>query len=861
MGDLDRYRDKRHFGKTPEPEGEEAPEVRSDAGPETTPRLYVIQKHAARRLHYDLRLELGGVLLSWAVPKGPSLDPSQRRLAVRVEDHPVEYGSFEGVIPEGEYGAGTVMVWDRGTWQPVFDPVEGLDKGHLKFDLSGEKLVGRWALVRLKPREGESGQNWLLIKDRDEHARDLDDYDVLAARPDSAASGRDLEQISAGGAPPTAGGGDAGPFSAEIIAPDSRPGGVALGSATRDSVALDGATLAPMPVGEPMQLATLVDRPPEGPEWIHEIKYDGYRLRIATQDGRARLLTRSAQDWTERFPEIAEAAESFSVGSVLLDGEVVVFGAHGVPDFGALQEAVAKRRTSHATYMAFDLLYLNGRDLREFPLLKRKELANALLATLPHDSPLRYADHITGRGEEFHREACTLALEGSVSKRGDRPYRAGRTREWQKVKCLRRQEFVVGGFTEGEGGRGGFGALLLGYHDLEGGLRYAGRVGTGFTERNLEDLRAKLDALEIDGSPFDGSPELTGRVAHWVRPELVVEVTFQEWTRDGLLRHPSFHGQRIDKPAADVMREESAAAAVGEPGAVVVAGTSITNPDKVLYPATDLSGATSKLDLARYYESIAPHMLPHISGRPLTLVRCPHGREGDCFYQKHPEPRGFPSAIHTVEIAEKNGVATYLYVDDVPGIVALVQLGTLEIHAWQSRVDDPEKPDQIVLDLDPGPDVTWRRIVESAQLVREALSAIGLTAFAKTTGGKGLHLVAPIEREHTFDKVRGIAHALVDHVAEHDPRNFTAKMAKTARGGHVFVDYLRNSHGATAVCPFSTRARPGAPVAVPVTWEELEAAEEPLVFDTISAVQRVARMGLDPWMGFEDGRVRLGEAR
>jgi bifunctional non-homologous end joining protein LigD len=855
---LDRYHEKRDFEKTPEPEGAVPPTETDDASCEARgedapcgPGLaYVIHKHAARRLHYDLRLEMNGVLASWAVPKGPSYDTRQKRLAVHVEDHPLEYGAFEGTIPAGEYGGGTVMVWDRGTWEPIGDVEESMEKGQLKFDLNGEKLVGRWVLVRMKPRKNEKAENWLLIKERDDHVRPAEEYDVLDARPESAASGRDMDQIAIEA--------EEDEDEPELLKEGESAPGAPTGPAPSP---LPGALQGPLPDDAPLQLATLVERPPVTSEWLHEIKYDGYRLRCSIDDGTARLLTRAGKDWTDRFPELARAALELPVESALLDGEVVVFGSSGVPDFGSLQRAISRKQTRNVVLMTFDLLYLNGWDLLGMPLVERKDLLRTLLdsADVPQ---FRYAEHVKAEGELFHREACMLSLEGSVSKLADAPYRPGRTRDWQKVKCLKRQEFIVGGFTEARGTRAGFGALLLGVREADGSLRYAGRVGTGFTEYDLDTLSERLARLSRDDSAFENEIVIRDRVVHWVDPVLVVEASFQDWTDDGLIRHSSFLGLREDIDAAGVSRERAVAlegysATQSDPQTTAepaeTTATRLTKPDKVLFPRIGLT----KAGLAGYYRAVASAILPHVARRPLTLVRCPHGREGECFYQKHPESKGWPASVETIEVTEKGGPAEYGYVTDLDGLLALVQLGTLEIHAWNSLVDDPELPDRIVFDLDPGPGVDWPTVVSSAEMVRGALQALGFRSFAKTTGGKGLHVVVPIVVDRGHDTVRAFARGVVDRLASHDPDSFTAKMAKSARSGRVFIDYLRNAHGATAVCAYSTRARAGAPVSVPVTWEELSELDDPLVFDARTTPERVASLAHDPWAGYEDARTAI----
>jgi bifunctional non-homologous end joining protein LigD len=832
---LDEYHRKRDFSATPEPAGapaagDGASGVGEDApAAGAAPLSFVMHEHAARSLHYDLRLEVGGVYASWAVPKGPSLDPAQKRLAVHVEDHPLEYGSFEGTIPTGEYGAGTVMVWDRGTFTPVGDPASGIAKGDFKFTLSGTKLNGMWVLVRMKPRPGERQEAWLLIKERDEHVRPHAEYDVLAAEPDSAATGRTMEQIAAGDA--------AGPGAA--------------GSSPKD------APDAPFPLDAPFQLATLVDEAPDGDEWAHEVKYDGYRLRIALTGGGARALTRNGEDWSERFPTLVDAARTLPAVSALLDGEAVVFDADGRSDFGLLQEALSAQEAVAVRFEAFDLLYLDGHDLRGETLLRRAALLHSLLDGLPESAPLREVERFPGHGPDFHAASCRLLLEGSVSKRGDRPWVPGRTRDWLKVKCLARQEFVIGGWTDPAGSRAGFGALLLGVPDGAGRLRYAGRVGTGFTDRSLATLKARLAAIATDTPPF-ADPPRAGRT-HWARPELVAEVAFREWTRDGLLRQASFKGLREDKAPSEVTREQAAADPPSDigPGPATVRGLTVTNPDRVLEPA-----GVTKLELARYYDAVADWMLPHAVGRPLTIVRCPHGAADDagCFYQKHPESRGWPDVFGTVEIVDREGPAVYFFVKDAAGLVALAQLGTLEVHTWSSLAADPERPDRIVFDLDPGPGVEFAQVADGARTVRDALAALGLAAFVKTTGGHGLHVVSPIVPERGWDEVRAFAHGLVEVLARERADRFTVLASKEERPGRVFVDYLRNAHGATAVCAYSTRARPGAHVSVPVTWDELELGIDPASFDVHSVPARLAALAADPWGGYEAARVRLDGA-
>jgi bifunctional non-homologous end joining protein LigD len=825
---LEEYHRKRDFAATPEPAGVVAPEPA--AAHAASPLTFVVHKHAARALHYDLRLEVGGVYASWAVPKGPSLDTHDKHLAVHVEDHPLEYGSFEGTIPAGEYGGGTVMIWDRGTFTPVGDPAAGIAKGDFKFVLSGTKLHGQWVLVRMKPRPGEKRENWLLIKEKDEFVRPREAYDIVTEEPDSAATGRTMEQIAAAG---------------ETVEPGPAP---AAGAAPASGA-------APFPEDAPFQLATLVSEAPEGDEWIHEVKYDGYRLHIALQNGVATVLTRNGLDWSDRFPTLVRAAHSLPVASLLLDGEAVVMDREGRSDFGLLQEALSAGKPKAVLFEAFDVLYLNGFDLRAETLLRRKEVLASLLEGTPADGPLHGVEHFVGAGPEHHAAACRLLLEGSMSKRGDRPWVPGRTRDWLKVKCLARQEFVIGGWTDPEGARAGFGALLVGVRDADGSLRYAGRVGTGFTENTLTDLTKRLAPLATGEPPFAAPPKVPHQ--HWVRPELVAEVAFREWTHDGHLRQPSFKGLREDKPSSKVVRETPAADPPPAADPAAIRGISISNPGRVLEPA-----GITKLDLARYYDTVAGWMLPHVLDRPLTIVRCPHGATGDagCFYQKHPETRGWPDVFGTVEVRDSGGPATYFFIKDATGLVALAQLGTLEVHTWGSLASDPERPDRIIFDLDPGPGVEFAQVANAARTVRDALGALGLTAFVKTTGGHGLHVVTPIAPKRSYDGVRAFAHSVVDLLAHEMPDKFTSFMAKEKRPGLVFIDYLRNAHGATAVAAYSTRARPGAHVSVPVTWDQLAAGIDPADYDIRSVPRRLAALKADPWAGYDAARRPLADA-
>ena len=889
---LNEYKRKRTFSRTPEPAGK--PGARKKAA-----LSYVIQKHAATRLHYDLRLELDGVLKSWAVPKGPSLDPGVRALAVEVEDHPLDYATFEGVIPEGNYGAGEVIVWDRGRWQPLGepDPRPALRKGHLKFRLEGKKLQGEWTLTRMKRRDGETKDNWLLIKHRDDTAIPDDAYGITERLPRSIKSGKKIEDLAdpkrarkkAARKSPIK---KVRAGSPALTSPERKRGDSAPPATSRSR---SGLAPLPSPGSISPQLATLVDEPPAGPEWVHELKFDGYRL-LAFKDGdRAVLMTRNGHDWTHRFLVVAAAIKKLPAENAILDGEVVALNEHGVPDFQSLQNAIRDRGGARLSYYLFDLLFLDGSDLRPRPLRERKDALRALLRRAP--DMLQFSEHFADDGTGVLKTVCTRGYEGVVSKRLDAPYVSGRARQWTKTRCGRGQEFVIGGYTDPGGSRTGFGSLLIGYY--EGGeLRYVGRVGTGFDEAGLAEMTRKLKAIEVTQPPFAGSGSIPGkRQAHWVRPELVAQVTFTEMTSDGVLRHPVFHGLRQDKPAKDVRLERAAHVRGGASAGVieekpmatrktpaprsqatkparsagpprnpprggglpkadrpVVAGVGISSPDRLVFPGT----AITKLDLARYYEGIADLMLPHVAGRPLMLVRCPEGEGRECFHQRH-WTKMMPPQISGVKISENDGGAgePHAVITDAGGLVALVQMGVLEIHPWGCRVDAVETPDRLVFDLDPGPGVPWRALTEAGVLVRAELRSLGLESWPRLTGGKGLHVVVPLRPTITWDPVKAFCKAVVERVAAAAPAAFTTNMAKSKRDGRIFLDYLRNGRTATAVGTFSTRARPGAPVCVPVSWKQLAAqGDERPEFSPGEVLARKRRWA-PAWKGFDSARQSI----
>lgn len=831
---LETYRSKRDFVRTPEPRGK----VGAAKG-----RLYTIQKHAARRLHYDLRLELDGVLKSWAITRGPSFDPTEKRLAVRTEDHPLEYARFEGRIPEGGYGAGSVLVWDQGEWLPIEEPHEGLERGKLSFELLGERLTGRWALIRMRARNGEKRENWLLVKERDAHAKA--GREPTEEFTDSVQSAREMEAVRAA------------PHAVWENGTATRKKGVKKQRAAPRHAAPD--FVAPA-------LARLVDEVPHGEGWLFEVKLDGYRTIASVSGADVRLFTRSGLDWTERYGSIARALAALDLDGVLLDGEVVSVDTEGRTDFSTLQAALKEGRGG-LSYFVFDLLAEGGRDLLPLPQVERKRRLRELLARAR--DPLHYADHLEHGGDEMLRALCDKGFEGLIAKRADAPYKSGRIGVWLKVKCERAQEFAIVGWTPSTKHRA-FASLLLGVHE-DGELRYAGRVGAGFKERDLEEVGAKLGPLERMTPTVEGVPGAIARGARWVRPDLVAQIEFAEFTRDGSVRHARFIALRSDKASSEIVRERPANAeemmandtkqkpkrsttakkrsgATATDGEERVAGVRLTSGDRVLYPKQGLA----KRDLALYLEAAAERMLPHVGRRLVSLVRCPEGRTGECFFQRH-VGKGMPEELRTFELEESNGrTRTYFWLDGTAGLVATAQVGALEIHLWGSSIDDVERPDRLVMDLDPDPSVDFEAVKVAASEMAAALDALGIQSFPLVTGGKGVHVVAPIRRTLDFATLKAFTRALAERFAEQDPSRFVATMSKARRKGKIFVDYLRNDRTSTAIAPYSARAREGAPVAMPVTWKELASLDRANSFDIQAARRRLTRA--DPWKGYFDLR-------
>ena len=790
------YNSKRDFEKTPEPSGK--------AESSATGNLFIVQKHDATRLHWDLRLEVDGVLKSWAVTKGPSPDPDIKRLAVRTEDHPMSYAEFEGTIPKGEYGGGTVMLWDRGSWAPIEGKsAKDLDQGHLHFTLQGERMRGEWLLIRLKKKPGEKRENWLLRKLQDDHA---EEGDALVERElTSVLTGRSMAEIAAdkAGEFPLAGKKDDA-FLEQMEKAAAHNTKEAKPRKRKD---------APLPKFRKPQLATLVDDVPTGNGWMHEIKFDGYRAMIAAKGSEVRVYTRSGKDWTDKFGPLADAVAALDLPACLIDGEIVAYDAKGNPDFSSLQQVLKRGNGSQSkadrlTLHAFDLIELNGEDLANLSNIERKERLEALLSHA--EPPIHVADHVVGAGEKLYDAMCRAGQEGIIAKRIDAPYRHARSKAWVKVKCTRRQEFVIVGWKKSSAKGRPFASLLLAQNEGDT-LVYKGNVGTGFTADELDDLAAKMKRLERKTPPVE-TDKASARGVTWLTPRLVAEIAFAEFTADGNVRHGSYLGLRGDKDASDVKPEKAASAPR------TAAEVKISSRERVVFPD---SGQT-KGELADYYEAVAGIMLPFAARRPVSLVRCPQGRAKNCFFQKH-DSGGFGDAVHHVPIQEKDGGSEdYLYVEDARGLLQCVQMGTIEFHGWASRTNDVEMPDRMIFDLDPDEGLDFADMKQAARDIRARLSDIGLVSFAMLSGGKGVHVVVPLTPGHDWDAHKDFARRFAEALSLAEPGRFTATISKAKRKGKIFIDWLRNQRGSTAVLPYSARARSGAPVAVPIGWNELK---------------------------------------
>lgn len=812
---LETYTSKRDFKKTLEP--------KPRAGKKQRWR-FAVQKHDARRLHFDLRLELDGVLKSWAVTRGPSLVPGEKRLAIQTEDHPLDYLTWEGVIPKGEYGGGTMMVWDQGTWAPEADPERGLKKGHLDFTLKGKRLKGRWHLVRMHRKPGEKKDPWLLIKSQDEHARPAGDVEIVDEELTSARTGRTNEELATKG----------------TVRADHAARAKIKKIDLPDIARLPGAKKGILPVFIEPCLAGYETEEPAGDAWIHEIKYDGYRMQARIDGGKVKLLTRKGLDWTNRFRTIEADVKRLPIGSALIDGEIVVQDENGVSSFSGLQADLKAGRKERLAYFVFDLLYLEGSDIRNVALEKRKELLQIITSAIG-ESRIRYSDHMEGDGTEILGHACRMGLEGIISKRKDSPYRSGRAKLWLKSKCTKSQEFIIIGYVPSSASDRAIGSLVLGAYQ-EGKLIHVGRAGTGFSETLARDLMRRLKPFEI-GKPKLGAPLLqgAGKDVRWVKPELVAEIEVRGWTNDKLLRQASFKGLREDKEAGDVVLE-TVQATPSKLAAPRLLDFRLTHPDRVYWPDEGIT----KQALAEFYIDIADWILPHITGRVLSLLRCPSGGFKSCFYAKHVW-QGMDEAIIPVDVGDAEPM---LAIKSLEGLIALVQSGTLEIHPWGSKIDTLEHPDQFIIDLDPGPGVSWQSVIDAALDVRDRLQRLKLKSFVKTSGGKGLHVVTPIAPVSEWDTVKDFTKALAEQMATDSPSCYVSKMTKSIRRNRIFVDYLRNGRGQTAVAAYSTRARPGAAVSTPLEWSELSPAIGPAHFTVENLRQRLQCLKRDPWAGF-----------
>lgn len=832
---LDDYNSKRDFDATPEPSGA-VKRTRRTAKAQAL--QFCIQKHDATRLHYDFRLEIDGTLKSWAVPKGPSLDPQVKRLAMEVEDHPLDYASFEGSIPQGHYGAGDVIVWDRGIWKPIGDPLESLKKGKLKFELEGEKLGGIWNLVRTH-QEGKQ-KPWFLIKHQDAAAKPEAEFDVVKAQPDSVLSERTLIPKKRKGK--TA---EAKPVE-QVPAPRKRKG----------SGTLTGAKKAPLPATLKPQLATLVESAPSG-DWRYEIKFDGYRMLARIENGTVQLFTRNGHDWTAKLPSQAQALASLGLESAWLDGEVVAADENGVPSFQLLQNAFESGKSGAIVFYLFDMPYLNGVDLREVPVEERRS-ALAKVLERSEDEILRFSEDFGEDASDLLASACQMKMEGLIGKRVGSPYVSRRSDDWIKLKCQQRQEFVVVGYTEPKGARTLFGALLLGLHDKDSGeLRYAGKVGTGFNERTLKSIHAQLTPLEVKKPAVVNPPTgFEAKGVHWLKPELLAEVAYAEITKDGSVRHSVFHGMRSDKPAKDITEEtpkdvsepstpapekKPKKSATPTPGKI-----RITHPDRVI----DASSGSTKMQLAEYYVSVADWILPTLKNRPIALVRAPEGVAGELFFQKNAERLAIPG-IESVD------GETVMLINNAEALVGAVQMSTIEFHSWNARAPDLERPDRFVLDLDPDPALPWKSMVEATTLTLTILDELGLTSFVKTSGGKGIHLVVPLTPKDSWDSVKEFSHGIVKYMAKLIPQRFSAVSGPKNRVGRIFIDYLRNAKGATTINAYAARTREGLPVSVPIYREEVAEIKGANVWNIHNLHERLGELGEDPWADYAKTRQTI----
>lgn len=852
---LKAYKAKRNFDITTEP---------ADGGKAGQDVLtFVIQKHWASRLHYDFRLELDGTMKSWAVPKGPSYDTHDKRMAVEVEDHPISYSDFEGTIPAKQYGAGKVIIWDKGTWEPLEDPRAGFAKGSIKFALHGHKMHGRWTLVRMKGR-GEKQPPWLLIKEKDDYARPAAEFSLVDELPDSVKAlpmpKRAAQKVEALREEATAAPAKKAPAKK---APAKKA--AAKKAPAKRATAKDARS--PLPAKFSPELATLVDAPPPDPEnWLFEVKFDGYRMLARIEEGAVRLITRNANDWTDKLTPLKEELERMALPDGWYDGEIVVHDDAGKPDFGLLQAAFDGNGAVDIDYFLFDIPYFDGHDLREMPLVDRRTVLEQVLKNAKSDK-VRFSAEFGAKPDEMIVAACKIGLEGVIGKRRDARYVSRRSPDWIKLKCGRRQEFVIGGFTDPKGARTGIGALLLGVHDEDGVLRYAGNVGSGFNHATLTSIAEQLEALRTDTSPFPPRA-VPGRAHHWVKPVLVAEVSFSDWTSGGAVRHPVFQGLRKDKPARNITREQALAVedvagevpnatADDEPVAAqgkLPASLKITNGERVIDKA---SGAT-KLALVRYYALVGELMMEHLKGRPVSLVRAPEGVGGELFFQKHVDVRKM-AGLRDLDQALDPEHPPMLEVATPLGILSSAQWNVVEIHTQNAFKGSYQKPNRMVFDLDPGDGIQWPEMQEAAQLMHAFLDELGLPAFLKTSGGKGLHVVVPIKGNHDWDTVKRFSQAIVHHMAHTLPERFAFKSGPKNRVGKIFIDYLRNGQGATTVAPWSARSRPGLGISVPLGWDELDKLTSSDQW-TIANVHERLDVGNTPWQDYATAAKTLTKA-
>lgn len=813
---LQTYHRKRNFKKTSEPKGTITKSNKNTL-------LFIVQKHAASHLHYDFRLEWKGVLMSWAVPKGPSLDPTIKRLAVHVEDHPIEYGSFEGIIPQGQYGGGTVMLWDKGEWIPEEKNVDtALKKGNLTFTLKAKKLKGKWKLIRIKNND----KAWLLIKVKDEHAKSIKEYDITVDKPNSVTTNKSIDEIA-------------------IIKHKTwgRPIQTKNSAAKKSASRFNHTVLKQLKLPKKSfpkiihpQLATLVDKPPDGNNWLHEIKFDGYRLLAFKNEKNVQLFTRNNHDWTKKFHRIAVEIAKFPASKAILDGEVVVLDNTQHSNFQLLQNAL-KEKQDDFIYYVFDLLYIQDFNLMSLPLIKRKKILKKYFHSFNKDI-ICYSDHIVGSGKSVFDRSCTLGLEGIVSKDIYSHYSQKRDKSWLKIKCIKRQEFVIGGFLP-SAHNNVFRSLMLGTFNKDGELTYHGNVGTGFTQSSLKMLAHLLEKRITKKMPFAELPPKS-KDAVWVKPTLIAKIEFKEWTKSNILRHPSFKGIREDKSAKSIVKEDVHAIENNEKLPMTI----LTHPNKILYA----EGKITKKELADYYVSVQKWILPYITNRLLTFVCCPENYH-HCFYQKHIANKT-PTGLYKFKLKENKAPSEYLYIKDAVGLLALPQLNILEIHSWGSQITNIDHPDMMVFDIDPAPEVGWDRVVKAAFDIKKTLEQCRLKSFVKTTGGKGLHVVVPIKPGYHWQEIKNFSHVLVKYLVMNNKEDYIGIMRKSARKNKIFIDYLRNQRGATFVAPYSTRARKFAPISTPIAWDELTTHLKDTFFTIKTLPMRLATIKKDPWKDF-----------